>query len=73
LALREGAVVDAKLTELRGHYEPFVNALAHYFAMALPAVYSEKPPVDNWQTTAWKRRTPGLDSLPPVDADNEYG
>jgi hypothetical protein len=66
----EAAAVKA-LAELRGLYEPFVNALAAYFGLALPPFQPEKPPVDNWQTSAWMRRSPGFDGLPaaggPVD------
>jgi hypothetical protein len=69
-ALKEGTAVDAKLAELRGLYEPFVNAMAQYFVFALPPIWSEKPAVDNWQTSAWMKRTPGIDRLPPPDADN---
>lgn len=64
LELRQGPAVEAKLAELRGMYEPFVNALAHYFRFQLPPLFSEKPSVDNWQTSAWMRRTAGLRRLP---------
>jgi hypothetical protein len=67
--LADGPVVDTKLAELRGLYEPFVNALGDYFAFALPPIYSETPSVDNWQTSAWTRRTPGLDKLRPEDGE----
>ncbi len=53
-----GVAVDAKLAELRTMYEPFVNALAHFFLLTMPPVLSEKVTVDNWQTSAWMRRTP---------------
>jgi hypothetical protein len=63
---------NAKLAELRGMYEPLVNALAHYFLFALPPVLPEKATVDNWQTSAWMRRTAGLSSLPLVDGDDHF-
>jgi hypothetical protein len=63
MELREGEAVDQKLSELRGMYEPFVNALAHNFLLALPPVLSDSPPVDNWQTSAWMRRTSGIGRL----------
>jgi hypothetical protein len=63
-------VVDAKLEELRALYEPFVQALGDFFVFPLPVIWSDKQPVDNWQTSAWTNRTPGLDELPPIDADN---
>jgi hypothetical protein len=64
LEMADGPVADKKLSELRAMYEPFVNALARYLLFALPPVLPAKPPVDNWQTSAWTRRTPGIDRLP---------
>jgi hypothetical protein len=72
LALRPGPATDAKLTELRGMYEPFVNALARHFLFTLPPVLHDKATVDNWQTSAWTRRTPGLRSLPVPDGDDHF-
>ncbi len=63
MELREGEAVDQKLAELRGMYEPFVNALARHFLLALPPVLSDSTPVDNWQTSAWMRRTSGIGRL----------
>ena len=70
LELRQGTAVEAKLAELRGMYEPFVNALAHYLRFQLPPLFSEKPSVDNWQTSAWMRRTAGLRRL-PINSDGD--
>jgi hypothetical protein len=67
LTLKEGEAVKARLTELRGTYEPFVNALAHHFQFTLPPILPDKPPVDNWQTSAWMRRIPGIGKLPGDD------
>jgi hypothetical protein len=64
LTLPEGAAVDAKLAELRAMYEPFVQGLALYFQFPLPAVLADKHPVDNWQTSAWRKRVAGLRQLP---------
>ncbi len=61
--LRDGEAVDRNLAELRGMYEPFVNALARHFLLALPPVLSDSTPVDNWQTSAWMRRTSGIGRL----------
>jgi hypothetical protein len=72
LALCEGPGVEAKVAELRGMYEPFVNALAQHFLMSLPPLAPEKAPVDNWQTTAWTRRAPGIGQLPGADARDEH-
>ncbi len=72
LPLQDGPAVDQKLAELRAMYEPFVNALALHFLFALPPILPDKPAVDNWQTSAWTRRTPGIGSLPPVRDGDEH-
>jgi Ion channel len=72
ITVREGPGVAKALAELRALYEPFVNALAAYFLFALPPFQPDKPPVDNWQTSAWTRRTPGLARLPGVGAEDEH-
>jgi len=63
LPMREVAASVKGLTELRELYEPFVAALAAYFQFALPPFQPEKPPVDNWQTSPWTKRSPGLGGL----------
>jgi hypothetical protein len=72
LELRDGPAVAKALAELRALYEPFVNALAAYFRFALPPWMPDRPPVDNWQTSAWMRRSPGLGGLPAAAADDEH-
>ena len=66
LELNEGEAELRRLTELRGMYEPFVTALSIRFLMPLPPVFIEGEPVDNWQTSAWMRRTRGF---PAAHAD----
>ena len=61
--LHEGPTVAPAMEELRGLYEPFVNALAAYFLFALPPFQADKSAVDNWQTSAWTPRSPGLGRL----------
>jgi hypothetical protein len=72
LPLAEDPSVEGKLVELRALYEPFVNALAGYFLFALPLIVAEKPAVDNWQTSAWTRRTPAIDRLRVGGTDGEH-
>ena len=72
LELREGEAMDRKLGELRGMYEPFVNALARYFLLALPPVLSDSTPVDNWQTSAWMRRIGGIGALSPPEPGDDH-
>jgi hypothetical protein len=72
LRLGDGPEAARALAELRGLYEPFVNALAGYFELALPPFQPDKPPVDNWQTSAWTPRSPGLGSLPAAGGDDHF-
>ncbi len=70
--MREGEAADHKLAELRGMYEPFVTALSQHFLLALPPILSETTPVDNWQTSAWMRRTSGIGDLSPLDLRDDH-
>jgi len=63
LTICDDATAATALAELRGLYEPFVSALATFFQFALPPFQLEEPPVDNWRTSRWMPRSPGLDSL----------
>jgi hypothetical protein len=72
LELREGEAVDQKLIELRGMYEPFVNALARHFLLDLPPVLADSTPVDNWQTSAWMRRTSGIGRLSLPEPEDDH-
>lgn len=51
--LSDGATADAKLLELRGLYEPYINALSKALFMELPAWLPDEDAVDNWQKTAF--------------------
>jgi len=70
--LRDGEAADGKFDELRGLYEPFLAALGRYFLFALPPVVPEKPPVDNWQTSDWTSRAPGIGRLAGIDPTDEH-
>jgi hypothetical protein len=72
LELREGEAFDARLAELRALYEPFVNALARQFLFALPPFLHDHVIVDNWQTTAWTRRSPGIGNLPVGEGNGHF-
>ena len=43
-----------KLNELRHEYEPYINALAEYLLMPLPAWIAETRTKDDWQTSSWE-------------------
>jgi hypothetical protein len=70
LEIFEGAPLTRKLAGLRRMYEPFVNGLSEYLLMSLPPIVPEKATVDNWQTSAWTRRTPGIGGLPVAGDDH---
>jgi hypothetical protein len=70
LPLHEEAAAAAKFAELRAMYEPFLLPLGRYFVFSVPPVWRDTEVVDNWQTSAWMRRTAGinkLSALPPQD------
>ncbi len=62
----------AKLEELRSTYEPFLEALGRYFRLNVPPIVRDTPPVDNWQTSAWMRRTSGLAGLATAPGADDH-
>jgi hypothetical protein len=69
----DGPKIVPRYRELRDMYEPFVAALADYLLLALPPIFPEKGNVDNWQTTAWARRAPGIGKLvQPEPTDDHF-
>jgi hypothetical protein len=72
LAVKDEASVTHSLKELRGLYEPFVNALALYLQLALPVFAPPNRTVDNWQTSPGMKRSPSLSGLPSTDLPDEH-
>lgn len=72
LPLRPKAAADLRLAELRETYEPFLVALSRHFLLDLPPVLPDSAPVDNWQTSAWMRRTQGIGGLTQADARDDH-
>ena len=68
----DGPATETKLAELRAMYEPFVNGLARYFLFKLPGFFPERPTADNWQTSAWMPRTPGIRDLPGLERGEHF-
>jgi hypothetical protein len=52
-----------QLRELQAIYEPFLQSLADYFRLFLPRFASDRPTVDNWQSSPWTTRAPRLGEL----------
>jgi hypothetical protein len=57
MKLREGGDIEQKLSELRKMYEPYAYSLSQYMHIAIPPWLAESRQADDWQTTAWGRRT----------------
>lgn len=55
IPLHDFEFADEKLTELRGLYEPYLNALAGYFHMTIPPWVARDTRIDNWQASSWDR------------------
>jgi len=72
LQWHDGSGVEKALAELRALYEPIVNGLAGYFQFQMPPFQTEKTPVDNWQTSPWMPRSPGLGGLPTASGADEH-
>jgi hypothetical protein len=56
-----------RLGELRVLYEPFLEALSERLCFRVPRFFPDRPAPDNWQTTAWTKRAPGITELPARD------
>ena len=72
LAIRDRSKVEAKFLELRRMYEPFVHGLSIYLALKLPPIRAEGHGVDNWQTSAWMRKTNGIGKLARAEPGDDH-
>src|SRR5262249_34393466 len=72
LTLLDGPTAYRSLAELRSLYEPFLRALADYFQFDVPPFEPAVRTVDNWQTSPWARRSPGLSDLLGDGEDTEH-
>jgi hypothetical protein len=73
IELANSDTMAKRFEELRDMYEPFVNALAEFLLLTLPPILPEHSTTDNWQTTAWARRAPGIGKLGrPSGADEHF-
>jgi len=70
--LADPAGFDARLARLRHMYEPYAAALAGYLRLPVPAWYPASPPIDNWRTSAWERRSTGLPPSLFDSVDDEH-
>ena len=61
VSLRDGDEAGEKLRELRRLYEPYVNGLACHLLISLPPWLPASSRADNWQTSAFERRTKAVE------------
>ena len=62
-----------RLRELERLYEPYVDALARRLLIPLPGwTRAEESVADNWQTSAWEKRSKGRSSSPGLPTDEEH-
>jgi len=72
LDVRDGPAVMAKFAELRHLYEPFLHALSANFLLPLPPIRPGASAVDNWQTSAWMKRSSGIGRLAEAEPGDEH-
>ncbi len=72
IELHERQGIEARLLELRRMYEPFVNALSIHLVLKLPPIRIDGQAVDNWQTSAWMRRTRGIGKLALAEPGDDH-
>lgn len=70
--VRDDAEAVARLTELRGLYEPFAVGLGEYFRVPVPGIFPSDDRPDNWQTSAWMRRADPLTALGADPKDEHF-
>ena len=66
------AAMESHLAQLRDLYEPFLASLSRNFLLPVPRFVPDKPTVDNWQTSAWTKRTPAIGRLPIGPGDEHF-
>jgi hypothetical protein len=74
LTIRDEPEGDAKLAQLRGMYEPFIDGLAKRLLFSLPPIVMGGKPIDNWQRAPGLKRAPELGKLAAGDRfDDHFG
>ena len=55
LRFHDNPEADARLSELRGLYDPYINSLSKQLLLPLPSWLPNPDLPDNWQTSAWNQ------------------
>jgi hypothetical protein len=68
----QGGEATRRIAELRQMYEPYANALARHFLLAVPPWLRSTSTLDNWQTSAWGKKSAHttLSILDPPDEEH---
>jgi hypothetical protein len=69
LELANDDSAEERLHEFRATYEPFLNALADYLLLSLPAWLPSKKALDNWQNSPRGRSAKRLVEAAPIKQD----
>ena len=72
LQIRADGNLDTRLAELRGMYEPFIDGIAARYLFSMPPIMPDEFSADNWQRSAWMRKTPGIGSLSAVVGNDSH-
>ncbi len=70
--LRDGDEMEQNLTALRMLYEPYIYSLSQYLRLTVPPWITESTGRDNWQTSAWERRTGIKREGKETEAEDEH-
>jgi hypothetical protein len=72
LSLRSGADADDRLRSLRRLYEPYANGLSCHLLIPLPPWLPAHARADNWQTSAFDRRSLAVVSPAATVVEDEH-
>jgi hypothetical protein len=69
LKLRQGSEAEQRLKDLRRMYEPYIYSLSIYLRISIPPWVYSASRRDNWQTSAWERRSGTSGKIAPEEEE----
>ncbi len=74
LKIRKGNETEQRLEDLRRMYEPYIYSLSAYLRISIPPWISPVSRRDNWQTSAWERKsgTAGIAAAEEEEMDEHF-